>query len=756
MPKMADKFMPLMVECVHAIIGKNPSKSCQKWSMNIPAGPCHPFSVIFYCPQLMYTNRCCTLYLNFCSGGEEEEDDFSFLPPGEGPEIRHRVTRERAKQAILAAYEEINKEEEEPSCMDKLCGACARKKKKDEDEEKVGEAKVGEAKVDKTKLTPELQKASSQGFNMLKKVFFPSMPALLQDLWVYLELIISLFAFAFGFVDYSVGSGTQRTFNLLYLVLAIISTILALIDGFLYIFQVGYSAKFFRFLWKKIKARRQRQHPEAGTEQREEEEESKKICGCIPRLPEKWLTRFNQFFELGRNIVSELLLYPLLVCDLFDFVALGGAQPENSVDRVNFGLFCIGSFYLVLAVYIMRMVTIIGTVISLLRIPIQSTGGKKEYINLMVRFCIYAVCQIFVHLLAVLVVAAKIRHENPEPLENDDDPINVSPFLWVVMVLGWVIPLAGVFMFFIVNYYWTQQFTIGFWIDMISLLQGQSFAEAVFGGEGAEVTKEAAEHLVEEVEHELVSPEHEHETVLPEDEHKTVLPEDEHETVLPEDERKTTSPEDEPKTISPEAKQKTLDFVEKSGLKEVKRQLKIFKSPSFWVKFIHPAKLPLLCISGLIYNILLITFAVSIGMTYDSTNGTRLILNENEFLLGTFVGIEVFLVLANFHLMILINFALLVMFVIAVLAATYIVLSLPFILLYLPIMCIFGYYKFWRSFSKEMELFYESGTLETVDIEKKPLQPLKKKRTLPLENVVPLEKEEMKSFENVEMKPLIV
>ena len=642
--------------------------------------------------------------------------------------------------------------------MDKLCGACARKKKKDEDEEK-----EDEEKVDKTKLSPQLQKASSQGFNMLKKVFFPSMPALLQDLWVYLELIISLFAFSFGFVDYSTGSGTQRTFNLLYLVLAIISTILALIDGFLYIFQVGYSARFFRFLWKKIKARRQRQHPEAGTEQREEEEGSKKICGCIPRLPEKWLTRFNQFFELGRNIVSELLLYPLLICDLFDFVALGGAQPENSTDRVNFGLFCIGSFYLVLSVYIMRMVTIIGTVISLLRIPIQSAGGQKEYINLMIRFCIYAVCQIFVHLLAVLVVAAKIQHENPEPLENDDDPINVSPFLWVVIVLGWVIPLAGVFMFFMVNYYWTKQFTIGFWVDMISLLQGQGFAEAVFGGEGASATKEAAEHLVEEVEHELASPEHktaspedEPETVSPEDEPETVSPEDEPKTISPEDEPETVSPEDEPKTISPEAKQKTLDFVEKSGLKEVKTQLKIFKSASFWLKFIHPVKLPLLCISGLIYNILLVTFAVSIGLTYDSEHGVRLILSENNFLFATFVGIEVFIVLANFHLMILINLTLLAMFVIAVLAAAYIVLSLPFILLYIPIMCIFGYYKFWRSFSKEMELFYESATLETADIEKKPLQPLKKEQTPPLENVIPFENEEMKSFENVEMKPLII
>ena len=115
------------------------------------------------------------------------------------------------------------------------------------------------------------------------------------------------------------------------------------------------------------------------------------------------------------------------------------------------------------------------------------------------------------------------------------------------MFLGWIIPLAGVFVFFIVNYYWTKEFSISFWVDMISLLQGQGFAEAVFGGEGVSATQEAAEQLVEKAER---------------------------------------------KKLSPEAKQRTLDFVEKSGLNEVKKQLKIFKSPSFLVKFVHPIRLP--------------------------------------------------------------------------------------------------------------------------------------------------------------------
>ena len=69
-----------------------------------------------------------------------------------------------------------------------------------------------------------------------------------------------------------------------------------------------------------------------------------------------------------------------------------------------------------------------------------------------------------------------------------------------MIIFGWIIPMAGVFVFFIVNYYWTKEFSISFWVDMISLLQGQGFAEAVLGGEGVSATKEAAEQLVEKAE----------------------------------------------------------------------------------------------------------------------------------------------------------------------------------------------------------------------------------------------------------------
>jgi len=594
-----------------------------------------------------------------------DEDDFSFFPPGEGPEIKHEATKERAKQALLEAYNEIQQAEEEgekePTCLEKFFQACSKKPK----EPKEGEEE--EEKKDDTELSPQMQKAGSQGTNMLKKVFFPAMPSLLQDLWVYLELIISLFAFAYGFVGYSAGVGTQRTFNILYLVLAIISTILALIDGFIYIFQLGSCARLFKYLCKKLKERRQRSQQEGDTEKLggagrgEEHEGNNKSCGCIPRMPEKWLTKFNQFFELARNVISELILYPLLICDLFDFVALGGSEPEKDQDRVNFALFCIGSFYLVLSVYIMRMVTIIGTLVSLMRLPLETSGGQKQYLTLMIRFLLNALGQIIVHLLSIIAVAAKIRNENPQSLD-DDEPINITPFLWAVIFLGWFVPMAGVASFFVVNYYWTKEFSIGFWVDMISLLQGQGFAEAVFGGEGVS----AADDLVEA--------------------------------------------EGNPIVMSQEAKDKTLDFVEKSGLKDVKKQLRQFKSPSFLIKFFHPLKLPLLSLTGLFYDFCLIAFAASMALSRE--NGEfRIAILEDNFLFAAFVIVGTAIFIANFHLLIMINVGFSVMLFLSVVATIYIIVSLPFVILvYLPVASIIGYIQCFRSASRATNVFKVSGT----------------------------------------------
>ena len=115
--------------------------------------------------------------------------------------------------------------------------------------------------------------------------------------------------------------------------------ILALIDGFIYFFQLGSCARCIRDC---------RGNP---IEQGEALKANQTRC-C--HISEKRKEEFNTWFELGRNILSELLLYPLLVFDLVDFIAEQVYYPEGHRGRIDFSLFLVGGFYLILSVYIMR------------------------------------------------------------------------------------------------------------------------------------------------------------------------------------------------------------------------------------------------------------------------------------------------------------------------------------------------------------------------------------------------------------------
>ena len=206
--------------------------------------------------------------------------------------------------------------------------------------------------------------------------------------------------------------------------------------------------------------------------------------------------------------------------------------------------------------------------LSITRFPSNKEAtGRKSDTFILVRFYAHILCQIGVHLMIILVIAIKINNENllqiptmmvngsNNTVDGDHSGINAlpSPFLIIAIILGWIIPLAGVFVFFIVNYYWMKEFTIGFWLNMISLLQGESFAETVFGGSGLSVAEE-----------------------------------------------------------------KVLEFVEDTQYKKVKKQLLLFKSTPVLIKFLYPPRIPIIAITGLLYNVLLLAFITCLMLTYKN------------------------------------------------------------------------------------------------------------------------------------------
>ena len=404
--------------------------------------------------------------------------------------------RRRANKAISGAISGVlpqsqNEEEEEEEDDEEefgLCG-CLKRKREGVQEKRRGERKK---KPPATHLSPQLQKASSQGIDMMKKVFFPALPHLLQDAWVYLEFGITMFAFIFGLFSLDLNDGS-KAFNIVYLTLTIISIVLAVVDCFLYFVQMGSCAECLKICYVKLKRRGEDGEQEL-LAMEDGEVEGKRCCKMSKEKKEK----FNTYFELVRNIVSEAILYPLLICDLFDFIVGGVFRNISTDDHLNFTLFVVGGLYLILAVYIMRMFLIVGSILSLSRIPTMpnASGSQGNNVRLLRWFSVHILFQILTHALLIVSVALKIRHENPN--FGEQDSIFASSFLWINVVLGGVIPFAGILSFFVTNYYHMREFSISFWIEMMAMLQAPSFTDAVFPSEEGQSPSDLAQQFVKD------------------------------------------------------------------------------------------------------------------------------------------------------------------------------------------------------------------------------------------------------------------
>jgi hypothetical protein len=530
--------------------------------------------------------------------------------------------RQRAKKAITHAVEMLSSEASTAEAQQKHCreclSCCCHDQYKEEEEK---------ADTPSTELTPEMQRASQAGWSMIKAIIFPALPAILQDLWVHLELVISTVAFILGLLDlFPIESSHAYSYS--YFVLATISMILALIDGFIYFFQLGSCARCIR------DCRGKSTEPQLLEEQGETLEENQRKC-C--HLSEEWKETLNTWFEFGRNLLSELLLYPLLMFDLFDFIIGQGYIPEEHRGRINFSLFVIGGFYLILSVYIMRILIVAGSIISLTRIPNNGDAtSRKSDTFILVRFCAHILGQIGVHLMIILVIATKINNENGQNpaimmngtnMTTDGSSIKASPFLITAIVLGWIIPLAGVFAFFVVNYYWMKEFSIGFWLNMTSLLQGESFAETVFGENGMSTVEE-----------------------------------------------------------------KVQEFIEDSQYKEIKKQLIRFKSTPVWIKFFYPARIPITAISGLLYDILLLMFIACLMLTYENGSVRLVVFTDDNKMTAMFVVSIIVIIVANIQALVLLNVILLMVIAIFAMAAVIAAFLSPLLLLvYFPTIACLGF-----------------------------------------------------------------
>ena len=98
-----------------------------------------------------------------------------------------------------------------------------------------------------------------------------------------------------------------------------------------------------------------------------------------------------------------------------------------------------------------------------------SKRGARKGLALEILFLIHLFGQMLSQGLMVGAIWYKVTCENPRPTPGN--VIFISPFTWVMIVLGFILPIVGVFTYFIPTYVWAQEFPIDFMVSMLSALK---------------------------------------------------------------------------------------------------------------------------------------------------------------------------------------------------------------------------------------------------------------------------------------------
>ena len=336
-------------------------------------------------------------------------------------------------------------------------------------------------------MSPLLRRGRSKGWVIHTEMIFPLMTATCRNIWVLGELIAVLFSFILSMITFSLGK--NRVFSILHFVLTIIGGILAITDGVI-LFK-GFCP------FTVCKHNRAQVSPETAPEATNNNNfdtpENTKCC-------KECRDYVRSIFDLIRILLSELFFYPILICDIFEMVTSETYFFDNAVDGISFILFALSLASHLLFVFVVRIAILIAANYhsQKKRIP---DGDCEDFDPTISKSAWYFQCYLVFHICAQMVaqvmmfiiIAGAIREENEHLFNTDrqdtgdttttvttstevepsmamdmDESIHVSNHLWYMLVAGYILPICGILSFFIVTYFWVQEFPIGVCVDVMA------------------------------------------------------------------------------------------------------------------------------------------------------------------------------------------------------------------------------------------------------------------------------------------------
>ena len=235
---------------------------------------------------------------------------------------------------------------------------------------------------------------------------------------------------------------------------------------------------------------------------------------CIDSVAEEHpntscVTNVNITADFIRLFLTDIVFYTLLMYSIFDLIINETYKFENTSKICGFVLFMLSAFSYIVYVYIVRVSTIIGVIKSTQKFrtptkPSRSSTSEiaaefdysisKSALKYQICFVVHIFLQMAAQVSFIIAIAAKTTYENQRCANETTaaDGIHSVNYIWQSLG-GYLLPLLGLFMFFLITYDWGQMFHIGLCIDLISVFRTMTVTNALNSNDIPTKIREIAE-----------------------------------------------------------------------------------------------------------------------------------------------------------------------------------------------------------------------------------------------------------------------
>lgn len=348
-------------------------------------------------------------------------------------------------------------------------------------------------------ITPTTLRARKQGWSYYAKFAFPLASDVVRDFWVVGELLLLVISLILSVVFFAIDENNRKGFNIFHLILTIVASILALIDAILQL-KDCLSCRAGLKYHRKVKAAKQSEYDvdhkgengekvngETEKDNLSQKSEDDVETGDATTKCQARIEKFKDTMDIIRTLLSEAVFYPLLICDLFEFITGKGYEVNSATDRLSLVLFLLSCLGIFLYVYLARILVLYGVVVTVhkKRKAMRQNQDDPTGLYIQIYFAVHVVMQMVAQILMIVAIAAKISYENQDydpdsPVcESESPPSNVcsptaSSRLWYMFVAAYIMPVCGILTFYIVCYYWITELPLTVCLDFLRILESGS------------------------------------------------------------------------------------------------------------------------------------------------------------------------------------------------------------------------------------------------------------------------------------------